>query len=42
MLQSIEEVITVLNENYGGSEYRNVDADLGGYIIVIDNEEEVY
>ncbi len=40
VLQSIEEVITVLNENYGG-ESRNVDADLGGYVIIIDNEEEV-
>lgn len=40
VLQSIEEVITVLNENYGG-ESRNVDADLGGYIILIDEEEEV-
>lgn len=40
VLQSIEEVITVLNENYGG-ESRNVNADLGGYVILIDNEEEV-
>ena len=40
VLQSIEEVITVLNENYGG-ESRNVCEDLGGYVIVIDNEEEV-
>ncbi|MBN1051732.1 hypothetical protein DV092_06620 [Clostridium botulinum] len=41
VLQSIEEVITVLNENYGDSESRDVDADLGGYVIIIDNEEEV-
>lgn len=41
VLQSIEEVITVLNENYGDSESRNVNADLGGYVIIIDNEEEV-
>lgn len=40
VLQSIEEVITVLNENYGG-EFRNVDDELGGYVILIDNEEEV-
>lgn len=40
VLQSIEAVITVLNENYEG-ESRNVDADLGGYVIIIDNEEEV-
>lgn len=41
VLQSIEEVITVLNENYGDSESRNVDEDLGGYVILIDDEEEV-
>lgn len=41
LLQSIEEVITVIDENYGGSESRHVDADLGGYVIIIDNEEEV-
>lgn len=40
LLQSIEEVITVLNENYGG-EFRKVDEELGGYVIIIDNEEEV-
>lgn len=40
VLQSIEEVITILNENYKG-EFRNVDSDLGGYVIIIDNEEEV-
>ena len=40
VLKSIEEVITILNENYGG-ESRNVNADLGGYVILIDNEEEV-
>lgn len=40
ILQSIEEVITVLNENYGGK-FRNVDEELGGYVILIDNEEEV-
>ena len=41
VLQSIEDVITVLDENYGDSESRHVDADLGGYVIIIDNEEEV-
>lgn len=41
VLQSIEEVITVLDKNYGDSESRHVDADLGGYVIIIDNEEEV-
>ena len=40
VLQSIEEVITILNENYKG-ESRNVDSDLGGYVIIIDNEKEV-
>lgn len=41
VLQSIEEIITVIDENYGGSKSRNVDSDLGGYVILIDNEEEV-
>lgn len=40
ILQSIEEVITVLNENYGG-ELRNVDEELGGYVIIIHNKKEV-
>lgn len=40
VLQSIEEVIAVFNENYGG-ESRNVDEELGGYVIIIDNEEDV-
>lgn len=40
VLQSIEEVITVLNENYGG-EFRNVDEDLGGYAILSDKEEDL-
>lgn len=40
VLQNIEEVITIINENYKG-ESRNVDSDLGGYVILIDNEEEV-
>ena len=41
VLQSIEEVITVIDENYGDSKSRDVDADLGGYVIIMDNEEEV-
>lgn len=41
VLQSIEKVITVIDENYGDSESRKVDADLGGYVIIIGNEEEV-
>lgn len=27
------EIITVLDENYGDDESRNVDSDLGGYVI---------
>ncbi|WP_082083511.1 MULTISPECIES: hypothetical protein [unclassified Clostridium] len=41
VLQNIEEVITVLDENYGDSQSRHVDADLGGYVIIIDNEKEI-
>lgn len=31
----------MIDENYGDSESRDVDADLGGYVIIIDNEEDV-
>ncbi|MDU1603149.1 MAG: hypothetical protein E6845_09305 [Clostridium sp.] len=41
VLQSIEEVITEIDENYGDTESRHVDADLGGYVIIVDDEEDV-
>lgn len=31
----------MIDENYGDSESRHVEADFGGYVIIIDNEEEV-
>ena len=39
VIQSISETIEILNENYG--ENRNVDKDLGGYVLVVENIEEV-
>lgn len=35
VLHRIEEVIIVINENYGG-EFRNTDEDLSGDVILID------
>ncbi|MZI82734.1 hypothetical protein GT646_17985 [Clostridium butyricum] len=32
--------INIIHKNYAG-EFRNVNADLGGYVILIDNEDEV-
>ena len=39
VIQSISETIYILNENYG--ETRNVDKDLGGYILVVESIEDV-
>ncbi|EGT3601178.1 hypothetical protein [Clostridium perfringens] len=39
VIQSISETIDILNENYG--ENRNVDRDLGGYILVVESLEDV-
>lgn len=39
VIKSIFENIDILNENYG--ENRNVDKDLGGYILVVENLEDV-
>ncbi|EOU1871282.1 hypothetical protein GZ976_002733 [Clostridium perfringens] len=39
VIQSISEIIEILNENYG--ENRNVDKDLGGYVLVVENIEDV-
>ncbi|MBO3323090.1 hypothetical protein JJB67_12235 [Clostridium perfringens] len=39
VIQSISKTIEILNENYG--ENRNVDKDLGGYVLVVENIEEV-
>ena len=39
VIKSISETIDILNENYG--ENRNVDKDLGGYVLVVENIEDV-
>ncbi|MGM8251139.1 hypothetical protein ACSXCO_00370 [Clostridium perfringens] len=39
VIQSISETIDILDENYGES--RNVDKDLGGYVLVVENIEDV-
>ncbi|MGU8437875.1 hypothetical protein ACV3OB_11500 [Clostridium perfringens] len=39
VIQSISETIEILNENYG--ENRDVDKDLGGYVLVVENIGDV-
>ncbi|WP_338913189.1 hypothetical protein WHY21_00920 [Clostridium perfringens] len=39
VIQSISEIIEILNENYG--ENRNVDKDLGGYVLIVESIEDV-
>ncbi|WP_338631010.1 hypothetical protein [Clostridium baratii] len=39
VIQSISETIDILNENYG--ENRNVDKDLGGYVLIVESIEDV-
>ncbi|MDH2336383.1 hypothetical protein [Clostridium perfringens] len=39
VIKSISETIDILNENYG--EIREVDKDLGGYVLVVENIEDV-
>ncbi|MDZ5148586.1 hypothetical protein GNF53_11390 [Clostridium perfringens] len=39
VIQSISEIIEILNENYG--ENRDVDKDLGGYVLVVESVEDV-
>ena len=39
VIQSISEIIDILNENYG--ENRDVDKDLGGYVLVVECIEDV-
>lgn len=36
---AITDVITILDENYG--ENRNVDLDLGGYVLILENKSDV-
>ncbi|ELC8443373.1 hypothetical protein QYB59_002416 [Clostridium perfringens] len=39
VIKSISETIEILNENYG--ENRDVDKNLGGYVLVVESIEEV-
>lgn len=39
LIKSISETIDILNENYG--ENRDVDKDLGGYVLVVETLEDV-
>lgn len=39
VIKSISETIEILNENYG--ENRDVDKDLGGYVLVVESVEDV-
>ncbi|MBO3334079.1 hypothetical protein [Clostridium perfringens] len=39
VIKSISETIGILNENYG--ENRDVDKDLGGYVLIIESIEDV-
>lgn len=39
VIKSISEIIDILNENYG--ENRDVDKDLGGYVLVVENIGDV-
>ena len=35
----IEEQLNILDESYGGE--RNIDADLGGYVLLLETKEDV-
>ena len=39
VIKSISEIIEILNENYG--ENRDVDKDLGGYVLIVESIEDV-
>lgn len=39
VMESIEETIITINESYGAS--RDVDKDLGGYVVILESEEDV-
>ncbi|ELC8431833.1 hypothetical protein [Clostridium perfringens] len=39
VIKSISETIEILNENYG--EIRDVDKDLGGYVLIVESIEDV-
>lgn len=39
VIENVRKVINILNENYGA--YRNIESDLGGYIIITESIEEI-
>ncbi len=39
VISAIEEQLNILNENYGAE--RNIDLDLGGYVLVLETKEDV-
>lgn len=39
VMSTIEEQLYILNESYGSE--RNIDADLGGYVLVIETKDDV-
>ena len=39
VIKSISETIDILNENYG--ENRDVDKDLGGYVLIVESIEDI-
>jgi len=39
VIETIQEITTILDEEYG--EYRDVDGDLGGYVLLIEKEEDL-
>lgn len=39
IIKSIEDVIIIINENYG--EDREIDKDLGGYVVILESKEDV-
>ena len=39
MIQEVEEIIGLLNDNYGTN--RDVEKDLGGYIAILESKEDV-
>ncbi len=39
VIRSVEEQLNILDDSYG--EERNIDADLGGYVLVLETKEDV-
>ena len=37
--QYIHNVLSILDENYGSD--RNVDTDMGGYVLIVENEKDI-